>query len=97
MKFAVDAGGSIEFAMKRGAPPVHFTREKLVGEALRGWTPARLLRAMEQLAEASLDARRNARWPKPLRNARCCRLPSARRRKRTWDMARPQDKRVIVK
>ena len=46
--------------MKRGTPPVHFTREKLVGEALRTWTPARLLRAMQQLADASLDARRNA-------------------------------------
>ncbi|MBI5909289.1 MAG: DNA polymerase III subunit delta, partial [Betaproteobacteria bacterium] len=28
--------------------------------ALRIWSPARLLRAMEQLAEASLDMRRNA-------------------------------------
>jgi len=60
MKLAVEGGDSIEFAMKRGAPPVHFTREKLVGEALRVWGPARLLRAMEQLAEASLDMRRNA-------------------------------------
>jgi DNA polymerase III subunit delta len=39
---------------------VHFTREKLVGEALRSWAPQRLLRAMEQLAEASLEMRRNA-------------------------------------
>ena len=60
MKLAIEGGDSIEFAMKRGAPPVHFTREKLVGEALRAWAPARLLRAMEQLAEASLDMRRNA-------------------------------------
>jgi DNA polymerase-3 subunit delta len=60
MKLAVEGGDSIEFAMKRGAPPVHFTREKPVGEALRVWAPARLLRAMEQLAEASLDMRRNA-------------------------------------
>lgn len=60
MKLAVEAGDSIEFAMKRGAPPVHFTRERKVGDALRTFTPARLLRAMEQLAEASLDARRNA-------------------------------------
>ena len=28
MKLAVDGGDSIEFAMKRGAPPVHFSREK---------------------------------------------------------------------
>jgi DNA polymerase III subunit delta len=60
MKLAVEGGDSIEFAMKRGAPPVHFTREKQVGEALRAWTPPRLLRAMEQLAGASLDIRRNA-------------------------------------
>jgi DNA polymerase-3 subunit delta len=60
MKLAVDEGSSIEFAMQRGAPPVHFTRQKLVGDALRLWTPARLVRAMQQLAEASLDARRNA-------------------------------------
>jgi DNA polymerase-3 subunit delta len=60
MKLAVDGGDSIEFAMMRGAPPVHFTRKKDVEAALRTWTPARLLRAMQQLAEASLEARRNA-------------------------------------
>jgi DNA polymerase-3 subunit delta len=60
MKLAIDGGDSIEFAMKRGAPPVHFTREKNVGAALRAWSPARLLRIMEQLAEASLDMRRNS-------------------------------------
>jgi DNA polymerase-3 subunit delta len=60
MRLAVENGDSIEFAMKRGAPPVHFSREKAVGAALRTWTPARLLRAMQQLAEASLEARRNA-------------------------------------
>jgi len=60
MRLAVDDGDSIEWAMKRGAPPVHFTRERKVGDALRVWTPARLVRTMETLAEASLDARRNA-------------------------------------
>jgi DNA polymerase III subunit delta len=59
MKLAVEGGDSIEFAMKRGAPPVHFTREAAVGAALRAWTPPRLLRAMDQLAGASLDMRRN--------------------------------------
>jgi len=59
MKLAVESGDSIEFAMKRGAPPVHFTREAVVGAALRVWSPERLLRLMEQLAEASLDMRRN--------------------------------------
>jgi DNA polymerase-3 subunit delta len=60
MKMAIESGDSIEIAMKRAAPPVHFTRERRVGEALRAWTPPRLLRAMEQLAEASLEMRRNA-------------------------------------
>ena len=60
MKLAVEGGDSIEFAMMRGAPPVHFTRKKSVEAALRTWTPQRLLRAMAQLAEASLDMRRNA-------------------------------------
>ena len=60
MKLAVEEGDSLEFAMKRGAPPVHFSRAKPVEAALRAWTPARLLRAMAQLAETSLEARRNA-------------------------------------
>lgn len=60
MRLAVDGGDSADFAMQRGAPPVHFTRKGLVGEALRAWSAPRLLRAMQQLAEASLDARRNA-------------------------------------
>ena len=58
MKLAIETGNSIDFAMKRGTPPVHFSREELVGEALRAWTQPRLLRAMDQLAEASLEARR---------------------------------------
>jgi DNA polymerase-3 subunit delta len=60
MKLAVEGGDDIEFAMKRGGPPVHFKRQPQVGLALRSWSPTRLLRAMEQLAEASLDMRRNA-------------------------------------
>lgn len=60
MMLAIEGGDTIEFAMKRAAPPVHFTREPKVGEALRAWTLPRLLRAMDQLAEASLDIRRNA-------------------------------------
>lgn len=60
MTLAIENGETIDFAMKRAAPPVHFTRESRVGEALRAWSPPRLLRAMDQLAEASLDMRRNA-------------------------------------
>ncbi len=59
MRLAVDAGDQIEFAMKRGTPPVHFTRTDRVGAALRAWNASRLIRTMQQLAEASLEARRN--------------------------------------
>jgi DNA polymerase-3 subunit delta len=60
MKLAIESGDSIEFAMRRAAPPVHFSRERAVSGALRAWTPSRLVRAMEQLAEASLEMRRSA-------------------------------------
>ncbi|MBS0248275.1 MAG: DNA polymerase III subunit delta [Proteobacteria bacterium] len=60
MRLAIDDGDSADFAMKRGAPPVHFSRERKVGDALRVWSAAGLVRAMGQLAEASLEARRNA-------------------------------------
>jgi DNA polymerase-3 subunit delta len=59
MRRAVDAGDSIDFAMKRGAPPVHFSRAERVGAALRTWSAPRLVRAMQQLGEVSLDARRS--------------------------------------
>jgi DNA polymerase-3 subunit delta len=58
MRLAADAGDSLDFAMQRGAPPVHFSRKEQVGAALRAWSAPRLVCVMEQLAEASLDARR---------------------------------------
>lgn len=60
MRLAIDDGSSADDAMKRGAPPVHFKRQPLVGVALRNWTVARLARAMDQLAEALLEARRQS-------------------------------------
>ena len=60
MRLAVDDGDSIDSAMRRAGPPVHFTREQPVGEALRAFSAPRLLRAMSQLADASLEARRHA-------------------------------------
>ncbi len=66
MKLAVEGGDTIEFAMMRGTPPVHFTRKNVVESALRAWSPPRLLRAMQQLAEASLDIRRNSALAEPI-------------------------------
>jgi DNA polymerase-3 subunit delta len=58
MRLAIEDGDDLETVMMRGAPPVHFSRKPSVEAALRAWTPARLLRAMDQLAEASLETRR---------------------------------------
>jgi len=60
MRLAVDDGDGVDAAMRRATPPVHFTREQPVGEALRALSAPRLMRAMAQLAEASLEARRHA-------------------------------------
>jgi DNA polymerase-3 subunit delta len=58
MRLAIEAGDSAESAMMRGGPPVHFSRKQRVEAALRAWSPARLLKAMQQLADASLDTRK---------------------------------------
>ena len=57
MRLMIDKGDSAEFAMMRGAPPVHFSRKAAVETALRQWSVARLTRAMGQLAEASFETR----------------------------------------
>jgi DNA polymerase-3 subunit delta len=58
MRIAADAGDSVEFLMKRSG--IHFSREKAVGEALRRSSAQKLARAMQQLADAAFEARRNA-------------------------------------
>lgn len=83
MRLAVDGGDSIDFAMMRGAPPVHFTRKNAVEAALRTWTPARLLRAMQQLAEASLEARRNAALAETIAQRTLLSLAVSARRRET--------------
>jgi DNA polymerase-3 subunit delta len=59
MRVALDGGDSAEFLMRRSG--IHFSRDKTVGEALRLWGAPKLARAMQQLADAALDARRNAK------------------------------------
>ena len=60
MKLAVEGGEHDRIRHEARGAAGAFQRANEVGEALRVWSPARLLRAMEQLAEASLDMRRNA-------------------------------------
>src|SRR5215470_517800 len=59
-KLAVEEGASIDEAMGGIQPFVHFSRKSAVEAALRAWTSGRLERAMAQLAEAALEARRQS-------------------------------------
>jgi DNA polymerase-3 subunit delta len=59
-RLALDAGEDTFTAMRSFIPPIHFRREQMVQAALKSWTAPRLERAMEQLAETTLGARRTA-------------------------------------
>ena len=65
-RLAVDEGRSIGDAVQGMQPFVHFTRRSAVETALRIWTAARLERAMAQLADAALDARRQTAMAEPI-------------------------------
>jgi DNA polymerase-3 subunit delta len=57
-RLAIEAGRTAAATVEAMIPPLHFTRKTLVEAALWIWTSARLERAMMQLADVSLDARR---------------------------------------
>jgi DNA polymerase-3 subunit delta len=58
-KLAAEQGASVDEALGVFIPPVHFRRRQRVEAALKAWTAARLERAMLQLADTTLDVRRN--------------------------------------
>src|SRR5262249_25029671 len=60
LRMPIAGGDSIELAITRRAQHVLCSREHHASGALRVWTPQRLIRAMEQLADASLEMRQNA-------------------------------------
>jgi DNA polymerase-3 subunit delta len=53
-------GAGRQADVKSLIPPVHFSRESAVADALKAWNAARLLRAMRDLADATLESRRNS-------------------------------------
>ncbi len=60
VRLLVEDGDDPKSALRRGAPFIHFSRSDAVEVALRNWTAARLLRAMQQLADALLETRLQA-------------------------------------
>ena len=57
-RLAVDDGASVTQAVEGIQPFVHFSRRTAIENALRAWSSERLERAMAQLADASLETRR---------------------------------------
>jgi DNA polymerase-3 subunit delta len=57
-RLAVEGGTPVSEALNLIQPFVHFSRKTTVESALKIWTSSRLERAMAQLAEATLEARR---------------------------------------
>jgi DNA polymerase-3 subunit delta len=58
MRLALDDGASTQDVMFRVPPPIHFSRQRAVEGALKSWNAPRLMKTMEQLAEASMQVRR---------------------------------------
>jgi DNA polymerase-3 subunit delta len=57
-RLAIDSGKSAAAAVESMVPPLHFSRKTSVETALRHWTSERLERAMLQLSDTSLEARK---------------------------------------
>jgi DNA polymerase-3 subunit delta len=58
LRLAADAGQGVSAVIEGTRPPIHFSRKPLVEAALKSWSAERLLQAMQQLARAVLDSRR---------------------------------------
>src|SRR6476620_4825312 len=80
-RLALDAGEDNYAAMRSFIPPIHFRREDAVKDALKSWTAPRLERAMEQLAETALGARRTAALSSSLAQRALLSLAVSARRK----------------
>ena len=57
-RLALDGGEPPDAAVRSFIPPLHFRRADVVKAAVTAWSAPRLQRAMEQLADATLNARR---------------------------------------
>jgi DNA polymerase-3 subunit delta len=58
MRLSVEEGRTAAQVLDAVQPPIHFRRKPLLETALKAWTSERLLRVMQQLAEAALEVRR---------------------------------------
>ena len=73
MKLAIEGGESIEFAMKRGAPPVHFSRERGRRSAARMDTGAACCVPWSNWPRLRSKCAATRRSPRPSRSVPSCR------------------------
>ncbi len=57
---AVDQGTPPSVAIESGFPRLHFSRKAQVETALRAWTAPRLVQVIDQLANATLESRKQS-------------------------------------
>jgi len=82
-RLAIESGQTIDEALKGIEPPVHFRRKPMIEAALAAWTADRLASAMSQLAESTLETRRQAGLAEAIAHRTLLSLCVAARRKRS--------------
>jgi DNA polymerase-3 subunit delta len=58
LRLVADSGQGLGAAIDGARPPIHFSRKTMIEAALKSWSGDKLLQAMQQLARAVLDSRR---------------------------------------
>jgi len=80
-RLAIEGGSPLDQVVEDMRPPVHFSRKQRVEAALKAWTGARLQRAMADIAEAALEARRQPILAELIAQRTLMRLAETARRK----------------
>ena len=81
MRLSIEEGRSVGQVVESAQPPIHFRRRPLFEAALKTWSAARLVRVMEQLAEAALEVRRQPNLADAISQRAVLSIASAARRK----------------
>jgi DNA polymerase-3 subunit delta len=81
MRMAVEGGQSVTGAVEGARPPIHFRRKSAIETAVQAWTAAKLLDAMNALADALLQTRMQPNLAETIAQRALMSLATAARRK----------------
>lgn len=82
LRLAVEGGQSATAVIENVRPQIHFSRRPLIEAALKSWNGERLAQAMQQLARAVLDTRRQPMLADAIAHRCLMTLAATARRKR---------------